>query len=1432
MGPGGLALTVALTLGAAEDPAEEEKPASDSATLTPPEYVGPATPYEDADTLRQLTRVDELLGRDEPLLAFDMLDEIASSAPEGVASSDGILYLPIRAAIIRRFRSLPPELLELYRRHYDPPARTAVATAVEAMSIDALERLGERYALTASGPDAFESAGDLAWDRGEAWRAATDWSRAADLNGDAARRGRLEAKIAIALLRDGARDRALARIERLSREMPDLEIPLAGERIRAKDLANHRIFGSVPTASPPAVCWPCAGGGPGRGSYAGSSSGELGWRTDWIRRFENPSSSIRDVIEEAAGSATAAEALGGPHARMVRFPALAGATDGRMVFLRTKDKVQAADLRTGKLKWQSTDDIPSLGSRTGYPAGSPYQWLLERCNPSGGQEVTYDGENVYAVEASANLASPYSRRQTALPSNTLYAFDASSGRKIWTIQIPDPKADGGGIVVLAPPVPTAVGDPRRILIAPGASREAPELVGVSPDGKLLWHRPLFGFDTVSRGRYGYYLLPGPGVAADESVAVAVYSCGAAAAVRPRDGALLWISRYRSHLRGGTSSGNDWRFVPGPPALVSGPTGELLAIIAANDSDVVTALRAETGEIVWEQAIASGGWVLIGADRERVFLAGAGAMALAIADGSPVWSAPEVGPVSGRGFVAADGLILPLRGAMARLDRETGKVLEELTFRDPYFVSGDAVWPDRPPVLVPGNLIDAGDRLVAFAPWGVAGIEPAAGTIEQEEGLDRVRALAATGRFREALDTASALLKDPEPRDRSAVRAEIVRTAIEAAQRSGDPTFLEGAGALADSREGRTAIALEQAALLARTAPAAAAAILAAAADDRARASAELIDGRSITIGPWAGAWLRDMIAGGKIEPIAEAEDAMAKVLAVSPPDARALASALLAYPYATRAPEAAAHLARLSLEARRGERAAAYWEEAARDPRAAAAGEALEALAKLLPPDAARILLLEYAARNEASRAALVEKLLGEIPDPAVALPEKPALRFWKKIEGASFVRGLDVELPGIVVRDGDKLLVLGPDGETRSETVLRNWPDLSGIPADALQYFHDEEALRRSSDGWCLVTSAGIYGLTEDGGGFQPGERWIRSLEHPLLAAVRPGMQAAQIANLARSRTVNPPLSYLVEDGLFVHVGAEALRIDPSNGKIREGPLPVPDPPGQLVDRGSPWMGSLFIATPERPMRVDLALSPPRPLSRLQPWREGEKTERLSPGRPGIVLVCETDRRVVARDLVRDREIWSEGGAGLRPWVGWSEPDRTWLFWPTGWIGCIETETGRTLWKKPFDEGYLARTAWRIPGGIVFALSRTRPSPALRNVYPWIADLEFLAMDLDGQVLWRASIVTGRAAFDPDCLLRGSKSWWIAYHSIDTGDAWSLQVLRLDPKTGEREVIFQRPQESKGGERPPVLVPVRGGIAVANPDGFGLLADPPDVVE
>lgn len=1428
-----LALALALAIGGAATGAVEKKPAegdeaapaSESATLTPPEYVGPATPYEDADVLRQLTRVDELLGRGEPLLAFDMLDKIASSAVEGVASTDGILYLPIRESIIRRFRSLPPEQLELYRRHYDPPARSAVAKAVEALDIEALERLGERYALTASGPDAFESAGDLAWDRGESWRAAASWTRAADLAPVADRRGRLEAKIALALLRDGARDRALARIERLAREAPDLEIPFGGERIPAKALANHAVFGSAPTPPSQTGGWPCAGGGPARGSYAGSTAGTLGWRVSWIATFDMQAGPPGDIVASAVDVASKAEAMGGPYARMVRFPAPMGASDGKLVFHRTKDKVVSRDLRTGKVMRVSTGEISAIVPSPGYPAGSPQQWLMQWFSPNGTLEVTYDGENVYAIEAPANVASPYGRRQTVLPANKLFAFDAGTAKKQWDVELADPKSDGGGIAFLAPPIPTAIGDPRRVLIAAAASREAPELVGLSVGGKVLWHRPLFGFDTTSRTRYGLFYQTAPSVAAGDRVAIALYSCGAAAAVRPRDGALLWVCRYRSRLRDSTFSGQDWRFIPGPPILVQGPTGDLLAIIAANDSDFITALRAETGEIVWERPIASGGWVLLGADRERVYIAGNGAKAFAIADGSPVWSTIEIGPMSGRGFVAEDALLLPLRGGIARLDRETGKVLETITFRDSRFITGSTVWPDRTPILAPGNLIAAGDRLVAFGPWGAAGIEPATGAIEEKDGVNRMRALAAAGRFREALDLGFALLKDPAPRDRSAVRTEIVRTAIEAARRLGDPTFLEGVGDLADSRERRTAIALERAELLARAAPEKAAEILVTAANDWARSTAELTDGRIVAAGPWASAWLRDLIDAGRIQPVAKAESAMAEALAVTPPDERSLGNAFASYPYATRAPEAAARLARLSSDSGKDERAAAYWA-------AAAAGEALEALAKLLPPDAARILLQEVAQRSgagDATRAALIEKLLGGIPDPAVSLPEKPVLRFWKKVENGVVARGMGGELPGIVVREGAKLIVFGPDGEARGEIPLRDWPDLSSIPGDTLQYYRDEEILCRFGDTWSLVTSAGVYGLAEEGEGFRSREKWIRSMEHPVLALVRSGMQSYQIQNQIRMGALRGPMVCTTPRGLFVFAGTEGMVIDPANGKIRPGGQVNLKEPGPVIDRASPWLGSLFLVTATRPMRIDLASGK---ISSLQPWKDGEETERMSPGRPGIALVCETSKRVVARDLIRDREIWSEGGEGLRPWVGWTEPGRTWLVWPTGWVGCVETETGRSLWKTRFDEGYLARTAWRMPGGIILALTRTRPAAKYSGAYPWIADLDLLAVDLDGRVMWRTPLVSGRATFDPEAVLRGAASWWFAYHAAEAGETWRLEIVRIDPKTGSREVILQRPQETKGKDRAPVLVPVRGGVAVGNPDGFGLLADPPDVVK
>ena len=82
--------------------------------------------------------------------------------------------------------------------------------ALAARDPDRIEAAAERYAHTSSGLDAFEWAGDLAWDRNALWRAIGDWSRALQLRADVARRARLEAKIIVALERAGPHTRAPA----------------------------------------------------------------------------------------------------------------------------------------------------------------------------------------------------------------------------------------------------------------------------------------------------------------------------------------------------------------------------------------------------------------------------------------------------------------------------------------------------------------------------------------------------------------------------------------------------------------------------------------------------------------------------------------------------------------------------------------------------------------------------------------------------------------------------------------------------------------------------------------------------------------------------------------------------------------------------------------------------------------------------------------------------------------------------------------------------------------------------------------------------------------------------------------------------------------------------------------------------------------------
>ncbi|MCE5279423.1 MAG: PQQ-binding-like beta-propeller repeat protein [Planctomycetaceae bacterium] len=295
-----------------------------------------------------------------------------------------------------------------------------------------------------------------------------------------------------------------------------------------------------------------------------------------------------------------------------------------------------------------------------------HPWRDVYCRPvgspaAGSSAVAEDGQAVYRLSGGGAVS----------------AVDSRTGKDLWsTATDPQwrglaamnyPAAADGRVYVLA--VPAAESD--RAAAKPMASKGPWHLVCLDGrSGGIVWKTPLSWSDS------GELDLARDGTAVTID-ADSVYCCpgmGLVARCDARDGRLMWVRGYPSAV------GN----VAMADALVYSREGtspiraDGRLFVAPRDSSGVTALQADTGELLWSVAMAPSDRMLGVSGGSLVTLSGQWVAALDVATGRPLWQrrfaqgAPVQGALSGANVIVLENRRLHL------LSARTGKTLEEKT----------------------------------------------------------------------------------------------------------------------------------------------------------------------------------------------------------------------------------------------------------------------------------------------------------------------------------------------------------------------------------------------------------------------------------------------------------------------------------------------------------------------------------------------------------------------------------------------------------------------------------------------------------------------------------------------------------------------------------------------------------------------------------
>jgi outer membrane protein assembly factor BamB len=299
----------------------------------------------------------------------------------------------------------------------------------------------------------------------------------------------------------------------------------------------------------------------------------------------------------------------------------------------------------------------------------------------------------------------------------LHAFDAQSGKKIFTVQIGSQEDTRGGISLLTGEM---TGD-RGLLFGGGVSYDSGTLFGTNglgdvaafsaADGKQLWKvrpgGPLRGAPSVSDGNL--YVM------SQDSQLLALSA---------KDGSLAWSAAASTELTGifGTAS----------PAVAQG------TVVAGFSSGELNAYRYENGRSLWGDALSRtsistsvSSLADVDAspviDRGRVFAIGQGGrmVSLELVTGQRLWEINVAGISTP--WIAGEWLfVLDDDARLLCIARSNGKVrwISQLRRYDkPKTKKGEINWVG--PVLAGGRLI------VASSDGRLANVDPTTGTVQNE-----------------------------------------------------------------------------------------------------------------------------------------------------------------------------------------------------------------------------------------------------------------------------------------------------------------------------------------------------------------------------------------------------------------------------------------------------------------------------------------------------------------------------------------------------------------------------------------------------------------------------------------------------------------------------------------------------------------------------
>ena len=1379
-----------------------------------------------------------------------------------VYSSDHIRYLPIADALRELLLAMPEEARAAYRSTYEAPARQALAAARELpfdSSHDALRAVAERYPLTRSGQEAWERlAGRLA-DSGRVAEAASAIRARLSLPFDtvtpeSSSRPEVLAQAAALHLMAGDLESGRRFLDEILSSHPDETVRLRGEARLGTSLADSPLLKSLREyargASLAPSQWPAPLGGYAHTGSPGNPDKPplLGTEARWIHPFRHPATTsgrrtgILRVVKRPGSGNSASHG---------RHPALQLVSDGTSIFVRQGDGLVSLDGGTGKKRWTHIVDAPDKSS---HPTAKFKNQLF---NPAQGDYSDLGTRSLCAYKPNtgglplivmldhSTEAGFLRSGQAVYRQNRLLAFEASNGKLAWRLgRTEDTRSPAYGLAFTAPPTPAG-----EVLVAPAVRESGFYLVGITHGGSIKWLTRLYSFNSSYYQLYGNKFLGGSSLAASGGIVYTAPGNGMICSVDAIDGRLLWMTRYRSTNR----ERQNYTWLHSQPIAVSGPGGPVV-LAAPPDSDYLSCFAADSGKLLWERSFPETGNQLLGADKEKIYIAGASAAALSLARGEDVWRLKPATAAAGMGCLVGPHIYLPrTRNTILKIDRESGKVIKKLRFRD-----------ERVPDNNKTSLFALDDQLLSVSSWGIAAL------LSQQESWDRIaaepggkrfehaRLLESEGRYAEALDIYYELLESAQSRSfQDFVKAEIISTVKRVCQEQEDPRHIERM--LTYGRTGRKTPLikkrqdyldwrLREAGLLLKKSPARGARAYAALLPEDGK-FATSAQGNLVDVRLYAADVLRRLRYGDKaaaedpapserkelerlLNELLAGEDARYRESLSGEPGPRALQKTAIFGAHTPSAAEAEARLAAIELAAGHPQNARSHLLMLCED---------YPALAKL--PEITR--LLERTAPEVPGG-----KGLRGILKPAEGGAWRQA--YWLGEDHGSLVAaapGTD-PFPVTFSLKNNKLLATDSNGNTVLERSLPGFPVLETIKTRLQSHVEEPAVAHIVGDRMVLFTAGGCYafelpaGRSPAPGGAAPEDptepdfnatgfklAWVQNYPHALGKYTQ---RRAIFGSIRTSGTRNLfPKAHFSHEGDVVVLlpTGQLLCIDRHTGKYlwRAGPDDA-SVKGELKLEGRNFLSQS--TSPPGMLRFSLAEEGIRKLGswELVAGPKGISDSRLVPGVADVM----SGQSLEVRSTTSGRILWSRKSS---PKLLHATAEAIWLS-SKGSVSIVSLRSGRPLHRIKLPDGLQATYRFEDPasGAVTLACTTSTgnsyycPSCGrihLRSTATTAASsskgVTLVQVDKDFAARWQTRIAGGPASYDGNRHLLEDGRWLFVFNEQDSStEKWYTRVSAIDPASGQSELWLQVEISGKGTGLLPRISPVAGGLSVGNAEGYG----------